>query len=262
MQLDALLHDVGAKAALLSLFAPAVRPPERFRLFWAKDWPELQGRAEAGITDVAILDPFLDRGHGLGQDMLHRLFHLLGGRRPILYLSTESLDPTVLQILEGAGFPHLLTAGVDDRAAALHRELAMAGAAALLDRLEERLKGRVPPPALEVLMAAISSWSPGEDTPGLARRLGLREAELRRALGAGSFPTLRECLGWGRLFFALGSWGMREETVTKLAKRVGYGDRSSLCRLCRRLTNSPATEVFTPEGPEVVMRALENRLVG
>jgi hypothetical protein len=58
MHIDALLHDVGAKAALLSLFAPAVRPPERFRLFWAKDWPELQGRAEAGITDVAILDPY------------------------------------------------------------------------------------------------------------------------------------------------------------------------------------------------------------
>jgi AraC-like DNA-binding protein len=100
------------------------------------------------------------------------------------------------------------------------------------------------------------------DTRALAKKLVMDGEELRRILAELSLPCPRECLGWGRLFFALGMAEIRGETVSRLAFRLGYGDRSSLCRLCRRLTDRPATELFSPEGDEVAISALAKRLVG
>jgi hypothetical protein len=261
MQIDALVYQPVSRAALRSVIPRSYQPGSPARLHFAEDWAEFLARAEEGITQVGVVDPAIDTAV-VSHEQLLRLRRLLGEARIILYFNRDTLDPGLREALGMLGYRLILTQGVDDDRASLENALAAAASRTLLDRAREHLEDHFPPPALDLFLATVSGWSPGIDGEGLAKGLAMDSEELRRSLAEGALPLPRECLGWGCLFFALGMAEIHRETVSRLAYRVGYGDRSSLCRLCRRLTHLPATELFAPGGREAAVAALEKRLVG
>lgn len=261
MQIDALVHHPLSRAALRSVVPRSYRLGSEARLHFAEDWDEILGRAKKDITSVGVVDPSVGSGSvGHSHEQLDRLRRLLEEFRVVLFLQQDALDPGLLQALGRMGYRLILTQGMDDDRGALENALASAASRTLLDRAREHLKDHLSPPALDLLLATLSSWSPGTDGEGLAKELAMDSEELRRNLAEGALPPPRECIAWGRLFFAMGLAEIRGGTVSRLAYRVGYGDHSSLCRLCRRLTHRPATQLFSPRGWEVAIKTLVNRL--
>ena len=260
MQIDALVVQPRARATIRSLLPGSGRPQRPASVVFVGDWQDLLVRADQGTTDVAIADPWDEARMKIHATELHLLRRRIGTHRIVLYLAPNLVGPVHLVDLKSSGFQNLILAGIDDRGGRVEQTLAAALAAALLDRVKEILGGQIPEPALGLFLDGARAWRPGEQVAGVAKCLGLGERGFRHFLKGYSLPAPGECLAWGRLFFALGYLQFQAATISKLAYRLGYEDRSSLYRLCDPLIGLPAAEVFSEQGTEVVVKALAHRL--
>jgi len=262
VQFHALVRDVRFQASLRSVILPSYRCGKRNNLVFSVDWPSILDHAEAGRVDVAILDSSAWSQGSIPCEDFSVLHQVLARGRVILRLSPHTISPSLLADLHTIGFRLIHTAGIDDDQVSLERSLGGAASAVALSHLEDRLRGRIPDAALELTREALASWRPGRDASQVASELGMDTAYFRSLLTRYSLPSCREYLGWGRLFFARGCFEVRDQTVARLAYILGYEDRSSLCRLCRRLTKRQAREVFSPDRADVVTEAMARRLAG
>ncbi len=260
MRVAAHLHDPRGRRTLLSVFpAPHCFQPGR-GLHFVESWFDLLDQANDRAIDLVILDPWAQSDGPTPYERILILEEQLGERRVIPYGSPRNLPSDWLRNTGKSGLRPPLFIGENDDKRSLEQTLGRAAAFILQDQAAERLRNRVPNEALGLFLSALASWTPGQNVAELAKCFGMSEEVQRQLSQELALPPPREWLCWGRLFFGLGLCQFRSWTVSRLALHLGYRDRSSLCRMCRRLIGRQAKEVFGPKGEHIVFPTLVSRL--
>lgn len=220
-------------------------------------WDDLEARLGERDMEACVVD-----ADQPDRELASRRIAALRGRHP---------DLAIVACVESEaaeGFFGLGGLGVDgvvfsaSRPTKIRSDLDLALSASRAQRVERRLRPRIPPPGPEAVAWAMEHAGQSTSVERLAGALGHTSRSLRDALQDAGLPTPARMLLWGRLLVAgarLGDDGRRVEDV---AFSLGYATSTSFARAMKLHTGLTPAAVSRVGGMTAVLEALVEGLDG
>ncbi len=224
----------------------------RFRLVAHDDWQDFEEQAGTLRPQAIVVDPFAANGPPTIQAVVERArvdefgivacsdFH---GRGTDLYKLGLAGVSSILMAPDPGSRSHILKA--------VERAIATSVANAVVDRLGDR----APPLALDAIHWAIGHATQGATAEDLARGLAATPKALGNQLRRNNLPPARRTMLWGRLLYAAWALHRGDESVERLAQRLGYSTRSGLTKAISEAVGSPPTTLAAGDARAPVVKA-------
>jgi hypothetical protein len=208
-------------------------------LHFASSWAELHGSVEAGLFDLAMIDPTFSAGGDRAGCLreIHRLARYCPPERLILYVPAGQAH--LLRHLGEHGFLYCCMLGIDDDPGSLLRIVARAASRQLLRR---HLISRGQPcddVSLGVVLQGVTGWPPAGTVTELAGRVAMSSRSLRRLSASRGLSPPGRLLAIGRIMdlTLLVQLGVRSRT--RLAAILNTGGPDALAHLVLRHLKVP-----------------------
>lgn len=254
-----------ARQILVQLAEAELRPQfaESCRAFgditWCDDLDELASRASDPGTLAAVVDLVDRSGHGT-----HRAVSRIRARRPELPIVVWcDREPAILRLgaLLAAGVSAVIFREETDFERRLLSVLTIAHDTAFQQLTEQALQRRVPPPFIPVVRYCLDHAASTAPLGHVARSMGLRPSTLAAQLRRGGLPPVGALSSWSKALWAAYRLEKTNESVTWIARSLGFSSAATLRRLLRRCTNETPQALREPDGFGWTLRCFERYLV-
>ena len=199
-------------------------------------WLDFMERVSELKPDALILDPLHPEGpNELGVALEAAGTHGFG----VVVCTTGDQRVRELYDLGASGVGGVIMCPETANRAMVRKEVERAISAATTSEVLALLPDTMSPLARATIRWSIRNATEGASVAGLSHELGWSRETARKRLRDVGLPSPKRILMWGRLFFAAQHLSRSNQSIEKLAHRLGYASRSSLTRMVARELGAP-----------------------